>query len=82
MTHAVHQLAERGAGFGDKVVPGMTQVVEVHVGEAGRGDSGEPDPVAEGAVAEQLSLRAREEQAIRAGLGVSFQVVLEAGQNR
>jgi hypothetical protein len=80
--HAVHQLAECGASFGDEVVPDMPQVVKVHVREASDGDGGDPDAVTKGAVAQQLSLRAGEEQSVRTGQRVRFQVFFDGGQDR
>jgi hypothetical protein len=56
VAQAFHQLAQSRSRLGDEVVPGVPQVVKVHSGETGRGDGGNPGPVPEGAVAEQLAL--------------------------
>jgi hypothetical protein len=68
VAHAVHQLAEAGTRLGDQVVAGVPEIVEVDCLEIGRGDRGNPDPVAERAVPEQLALRA-EDQAVRPPAG-------------
>jgi hypothetical protein len=82
MAHAVHQLAEAGARFGDEVVASVPEIVEVDTCHLGRGDRGDPDPVAEDGVAEQLSFRTGEQQAVLPGQSMFGEVVLDDGNHR